>query len=218
MLSNDEIRDRFTNSGKLIDRHGQFVDGHLSDSRWNPSLSRLAHYRLLDGVSDDELSEQLKQQGLSPLEIKFTLKSAHTFISEVLGIDLAQRQAERISTRGKCFALLTSLLEWVNQAYAEAVVQPIEVSGIIFQTDEKALSAINRFITTDTSPEYWVDANNAKFEFSLEDVKALHSEIVKRTNKLHEAMTNFKQEARAAAEREDYTTLKGLQGKFVTEF
>ncbi|ECG3269046.1 DUF4376 domain-containing protein [Salmonella enterica subsp. enterica serovar Infantis] len=217
MLSNDEIRDRFINSGKLIDRHGQFVDGHLSDSRWNPSLSRLAHYRLLDGVKDDELSEQLKQQGLSPLEIKFTLKSAHTFISEVLGIDLAQRQAERISTRGKCFALLNELLTWVNQAYAEAVIAPLELNGRVFQTDEKALAGIARYLSTGQEPGYWVDANNAKFDFTLDELKALNEAIVARTNALHEKLTDFKQTARIAAENEDYTALKGLKATFVTE-
>lgn len=217
MLSNDEIRDRFTNSGKLIDRHGQFVDGHLSDSRWNPSLSRLAHYRLLDGVSDDELSEQLKQQGLSPLEIKFTLKSAHTFISEVLGIDLAQRQAERISTRGKCFALLNELLTWVNQVYAEAVTAPLELNGRIFQTDEKALAGIARYLGTEQSPGYWLDANNEKFDFTLDDLKALNEAIVTRTNVLHERLTDFKQAARTYAEAEDYTKLRCLKDMFHTE-
>lgn len=217
MLSNDEIKDRFLNSGKLIDRHGQFVDGHLSDSRWNPSLSRLAHYRLLDGMKDDELSEQLKQQGLSPLEIKFTLKSAHTFIAEVLGIDLTQRQAERISTRGKCFALLSELLAWVNQAYSEAVVAPIEHDGRVYQTDEKALAGIARYLSTEQSPGYWVDTNNAKFDFTLDDLKALNAAIVTRTNALHEKMTDFKQTARIAAEKEDYAALKSLKASFVAE-
>lgn len=217
MLSNDQIKDRFLNSGKLIDRHGQFVDGHLSDSRWNPSLSRLAHYRLLDGMKDDELSTQLKAQGLSPLEIKFTLKSAHTFISDVLGIDLAQRQAERISTHGKCVALLTELIAWVNQAYSEAVVAPLELNGRVYQADEKALAAISRYLSTEQDPGYWVDTNNAKFEFTLDDLKALNEAIVARTNALHEKMTDFKQTARTAAEKSDYTTLKGLKEKFVAE-
>ncbi|ANZ50351.1 hypothetical protein PHOBOS_161 [Erwinia phage vB_EamM_Phobos] len=217
MLSNDEIKNRFLNSGKLVDRHGQFVDGHLSDGRWNPSLSRLAHYRLLDGMKDDELSAQLKEQGLSPLEIKFVLKSAHTFIKDVLEIDLATRQAERISTSGKCYALLHDLIAWVNQAYSEAVVQPIELGGRVYQTDEKALAAIARYLSVDESPGYWVDANNEKLEFTLDDLKALNSGIVSRTNALHEKLTDFKRDARIAAEKSEYTKLKGMREKFVAE-
>lgn len=151
------------------------------------------------------------------MEIKFTLKSAHTFISEVLGIDLAQRHAERISTRGKCFVLLNELLTWVNQAYAEAVIAPLELNGRIFQTDEKALAGIARYLSTEQEPGYWVDANNAKFDFTLDELKALNAAIVARTNELHEKMTDFKQTARIAAENEDYTALKGLKATFVTE-
>lgn len=217
MLSNSEIKDRFYNSGKLVDRHGQFVDGELSDATWNPTLARLAHYRLLDGMTDEELSAGLTTQGLSPLEVKFTIKAAHKFVSEVLGVDLAEHKAERSSTRGKCYGLLTELISWVNQAYSEAVVAPLEFKGRNYQTDEKALAGIARYLSTGQEPGYWVDANNAKFDFTLDELKALNEAIVARTNALHEKLTDFKQTARIAAENGDYTALKGLKATFVTE-
>lgn len=210
MLSNDEIRDRFLNSGKLIDRHGQFVDGTLTDSRWNPSLSRLAHYKMLDGVSDESLKAQLLEQGFSPLEIKFTLSSAHKFIAEVLGIDLAQREAERISTHGKCQRLLTELIAQLNERYATAVATPIEFDGRLLQTDEKALAAIARYLSTESSPGYWVDTNNAKFDFDLDNLKALNTAIVERTNTLHETLTDAKQKVRILADNLDYAGLKSF--------
>lgn len=214
MLSNDEIRDRFLNSGKLIDRHGQFVDGTLTDSRWNPSLSRLAHYKMLDGMSDDTLREKLVEQGFSPLEIKFTLTSAHKFISDVLGIDLAQREAERISTHGKCQRLLTEWVARLNDEYAYAVASPLELDGHIYQTDEKALAAIARYLSTETSPGYWVDSNNAKFDFDLDDLKALNVAIVERTNALHEKLTDAKRELRILADNLNYAGLKSYSSPF----
>lgn len=216
MLSNEQIKDRFYNSGKLIGVDGQFVEQNWDTTYYNPGTIKLLHYRLLDGVSDEALMTELKNVGLAPLEVKFALKKAHAFISDILGVDLTDHRASQISTIAACHKLLEVKIADINQRFTTAINSPIMYRDYPFDADQASQMNIMGSATLNKIPTYWVNSNNERVEpWTLEDCQALGRAIFDRKSKWHLELTQFKETARQFADAGKLNDLQALTLEFV---
>lgn len=201
MLSNDEIKDRFHNSGKLIGLDGEYINQNWDTNYFNPGTIKLLHYKLLDGLSDETVTEELRKINLSPFEIKYTLKKAHAFISDILGIDLAEHRASQISTGAECQRKLTEMITDINGRFEAANLSPVNYRDHLFDADQSSQVTIQGSVMSNEVPTYWVDHNNERVSpWSLEDCQALNAAIVERRKVWHEQMTTFKETLRRLAD------------------
>lgn len=203
MLSADEIKARFEQGEGQIDRSGMFFDPN-----GDVSLAKRLHYALLEGLSEKDAKRQLQEEGLTLFEAAYTVKTAQAFIKDVLGIQVKDYLKELQSTKTYCYTLLAKKLDAANATYQAAVSANITYKDHEFQTGGDTLTTLAGFNQTNTSPEYWVTADNAALEdWTADDTKELYALIVARNAQLHVALTAYKTRIRAFAEQGNYAEL-----------
>lgn len=215
MLSNDEIKDRFYNSGKLIGLDGEYIHQNWDTTYFNPGTIKLLHYKLLDGISDEKLIEELQKVNLSKFEIKFTLKKAHAFITDILGVDLNDHRASQISTGAECQRLLTEKITAANEAFSKLNFAPIKYRDHMFDADEASQLTITGMDVNTVVPEYWVDSNNERVTpWTLEDAMALKDAVIARRVRYHGILTVYKETLRKLTDKAQLDEMKSLTLKF----
>ena len=203
MLSADVIKERFASNEGPIDRNGMFLP---ADSE--ASVSKRLHYVLLEGTSDKTALKLLMAEGQSEFEANFTLKQTKAFIKDVLGIDVKSYVKELQTTLAHCYRVLGDKVKAANTAYAEATAAPIEYRDRSFQADARALTALQTYKSSDTYPDYWVDADNLAVEpWGKDDVEQLYVLIAARNADLHVRLTAYKVRIRVLAEKEQLAEL-----------
>lgn len=207
MLSADEIKARFEQGEGQIDRSGMFFDPN-----GDVSLAKRLHYALLEGLSEKDAKRQLQEEGLTLFEAAYTVKTAQAFIKDVLGIQVKDYLKELQSTKTYCYTLLAKKLDAANATYQAAVSANITYKDHEFQTGGDTLTTLAGFNQTNTSPEYWVTADNAAVEdWTADDTKELYALIVARNAQLHVALTAYKTRIRAFAEQGNYAELDAAE-------
>lgn len=210
-LINEDIRARFFSRLSPIDRHGNFL-GHIgTEDRGRTGFCTLLHYKLLDGMSDEDALDQMRSYNMSDIEANFTLKKAKEFISDKLEIDLDEIRSNVRSTARYIYLDVQKIMMALEKRYEAQRYEPIQLNERHFQADAISRQMLGQYIQSETAPEYWLDTANTRLEpFTLEECKKLLSEIVKRDQKLHGQMTAQKKELRLLAEQRDYDTIHAL--------
>ncbi len=199
MYSADEIKSRFK-SGVVVDRHGFEVMG-VTDMQESTTFLRLAHYRLIDGMSKKQVREKLIEFECSPFEADVVIEEALVFISDVLGMDLASHVKDLTSTIGQCNRLLLEVTEKANTWYREQIYLPIEFMGHTYDADRNARDALSNVVTTSSTPKYWTDTNNENVgDWTLTRTKQLFTAIAQRDTECHDKVAALKREMRMACE------------------
>lgn len=210
-LTKEEIRRRYFAHDLPIDRHGNYMEKIGSEDHGRTGFCALLHYKLIDGMSDREALEQMRNYDMSEIEARFTLQKAKDFVNDTLGIDLEEIRTGLRSTVRYIFTDVQKILSALEFRYQDARYAEIQVGDFTFQADEKSQVALSRYIQSETAPAYWLTANNTRIEpFTLEQCKTLLAAIVERDQKLHHAMSEQKSEVRAWAEARDYDSIKAF--------
>ena len=204
MLSPSEIKKRFFQGEKRIDRQGLFLDIDQ-----DVSLAKTLHYALLDGLSDEDAMTQLQANGSSLFEARFVLKQTHVFITDILEINVEDYQRELQSTVAYCYRLLEQKLTQANTDYENGISAPIEFDGHSFDASATTLATLSAFVGSNNFPTYWVDANNEAVEdWTEKQTRDIYSAITSRNAGYHEQLTAYKIRLRALAEQGKYSELE----------
>ena len=210
MFDKAEIKRRFELNDRPIDRHGNFVYIDLDFYTSRVQFPLLAHYHLLNGMSDADALTALRDSDMSVFEAKYVLKSSKDFIRDVLGIDLEDVRKSRVSTDGLCGQMITEIIGGLNAVYERKRYAPIEVEGHVFQADAKAREAMLGYLLTDRTVEYWVVENNEQIPLTLDALKLVYASVTERDATLHSDITALKTEGRIYAEKRMYAQLVEL--------
>ena len=85
---------------------------------------------------------------------------------------------------------------------------PVQHRDRSFQADARALTALQTYKSSDTYPDYWVDADNLAVEpWGKDDVEQLYVLIAARNADLHVRLTAYKVRIRVLAEKEQLAEL-----------
>lgn len=199
MYNSDQIKERFK-AGIVIDRHGFELDQD-GDRQESTIFLRLAHYRLIDGMSKRAVKEKLIEFECSPFEADVVIEECMSFIEDVLEFDLDRHLKEANSTIGQCNRLLLEVTEKVNAWYREQIYLPIEFMGHTYDADRNARDALSNVITTSTVTTYWTDTNNENVgDWTLTRSKQLFTAITQRDTEYHDKVAKLKREMRIACE------------------
>lgn len=210
-LTKEEIRARYFAHDLPIDRHGNYMERVGNEDRGRPGFCALLHYKLIEGMSDEEALAQMQTYEMSPIESKFTLNKAKEFITDVLEINLDEIRTNMRSTARYIYLDIQKIMLEMEHRYEDQRHGFIEVDGRYFQADETSRQMLGQYIQSETAPSYWLDTANTRIEpFSLEQCKALMAAIVARDQRLHHAMSEQKKEIRAWAEARDYDSIKAF--------
>lgn len=200
MYSADEIRSRFK-GGIIVDRHGFEVKG-FTDMQESTLFLRMAHYRLIDGMSKKQVRAKLIEFECSPFEADVVIEECLAFIKDVLQMDLDAHVKDLTSTIGQCNRLLMEVTEKANLWYEQKRFEPIELQGIIFDADQKSRDALNNVIATSSTPTYWTDLNNENVDkWTLTRTRQLLTAITQRDTELHGKVAELKRDMRIACEK-----------------
>lgn len=210
MFDKAEIKRRFESNEQPIDRHGNFVYIGQDFYVTRAQFPLLAHYHLLNGMSDADAMTALRDSDLSDFEAKYVLKSCKDFIRDVLGLDLDELRKSRVSTDAMCGQLIVEVIRGLTAAYDKLRYVPIVVNGHTYQADAKAREAMLGYLLTDRLVEYWVVENNERIDMTLDELKIVFSAITERDADLHKQITDLKTEARIYAEQRMYAQLVEL--------
>lgn len=210
-LTKEEIRARYFAHDLPIDRHGNYMERVGNEDRGRTGFCALLHYKLIEGMSDEEALAQMKTYEMSPIESKFTLNKAKEFITDVLEINLDEIRSNMRSTSRYIYLDIQKIMLELEHRYEDQRHGYIEVDGHHFQADETSRQVLGQYIQSETAPDYWLNTSNTRIEpFTLEQCKALMAAIVKRDQQLHNAMSAQKSEIRQYAEQRDYDTIRAL--------
>lgn len=210
-LTKEEIRARYFAHDLPIDRHGNYMERVGNEDRGRTGFCALLHYKLIEGMSDEEALAQMQTYEMSPIESKFTLNKAKEFITDVLEINLDEIRTNMRSTARYIYLDIQKIMLEMEHRYEDQRHGYIEVDGRYFQADETSRQMLGQYIQSETAPSYWLDTANTRIEpFSLEQCKALMGAIVARDQRLHHAMSEQKKEIRAWAEARDYDSIKAF--------
>lgn len=210
-LTKEEIRARYFAHDLPIDRHGNYMERVGNEDRGRTGFCALLHYKLIEGMSDEEALAQMQTYEMSPIESKFTLNKAKEFITDVLEINLDEIRTNMRSTARYIYLDIQKIMLEMEHRYEDQRHGFIEVDGRYFQADETSRQMLGQYIQSETAPSYWLDTANTRIEpFSLEQCKALMAAIVARDQRLHHAMSEQKREIRAWAEARDYDSIKAF--------
>lgn len=212
MLSKNEIKERFFNDPRPIDRHGNFMIPEMENMDDHHRFVYRMHYALLEGMPMAEARAILKKHDLSEAEINFLIKKTVAFIEDVLDIPLDQVVAERNSTAGHVWDSVVNGLRRLTEQFQADKEKPIEWRGKLYQADSaRSRKTMLDYLATSTVPERWVTLENDYVEnFTLEDLHDLYSTIINRDKALFDIMTERKKSLRSAAEENDYDRVAGL--------
>lgn len=206
MLSNDEIKARFFTPNKRIDRYGNFIPTPAIDS-----YGTLLHYHLLEGMTDAIALKKLKGYGMNDVAARFALKTAKTFVTEVLELPLDEIRDAANSTERQMWMDFNTALARVGDVYNAAMDEPIEFEGYVYQADARSRAAMHERINLSRAETInWLDINNKEVEFDVTKLTNLLSSIVTRNDWLKAELTQVKSELRRAGEAKDYDTIKRL--------
>jgi hypothetical protein len=211
VLTNAEIKARYEQRGMPIDRNGAFVK--VGDVRevGVVDFTLLLHYHLIQGMSDQTaLSRLTGEFEMSNFEAKFLMNKTKAFIKDVLEIDLEEVRKAKGSTASMCAELVTEICTNVKVAYERGRYGDVLVDEHIFQADQKARESILGYLAADTSPEYWVTADNTRIDCDRQLLLAIHEAIVSRDAAYHEKATEQKAKALGLSEARDYAGLVEL--------
>ncbi|AFQ96626.1 hypothetical protein G173_gp081 [Erwinia phage phiEaH2] len=215
MLSNDEIKARYFEFGNPIDRHGNYMTILAKDDETKQGYCTLLHYHLLNGVSDKAAVKKLREYDLSEPEAQFTLRKAKEFIETVLELPLDEIRKGLTSTVNYLYQEIQPIYTRIAERYETQRHENIEFQGILLQADEKSRASLASYVQSDTSPGYWLDAQNNRLgseehPFDVAACKAVLAAIVERDAQLHAAMTELKRTIRTLAEAQDFTGIKSV--------
>ena len=211
MLTNAEIKARYEQRGMPIDRNGAYVK--VGDDRevGVVDFTLLLHYHLIQGMSDQTAMSRLTGEfEMSNFEAKFLMAKTKAFIKDVLEIDLEEVRKAKGSTDNLCAELLTEICNNVKEAYERRRFGNVLVDEYIFQADQKSREAVLGYLTAETSPEYWVTADNTRVECDRQLLLAIHEAIVSRDAAYHEKATEQKVKALMLSEERNYAAMVEL--------